>query len=100
MGVRWVVFDLNGTLVDPSVMAAAIGDSAADEELVMDAIDDAVAQAMVATLTGVETPFKELFAAGMRRRLALSGRSAELAGPALELMGSMPAYLEAPAALE
>jgi len=100
MPVRWVVFDLNGTLVDPSVMAAAIGDSAADEELVIGAIDDAVAQAMVATLTGVETPFKELFAAGMRRRIVLSGRTPDLADAALDLMGSMPAYLEAPAALE
>jgi 2-haloacid dehalogenase len=100
MPVRWVVFDLNGTLVDPSVMAAAIGDSAADEELVMDAIDDAIAQAMVATLTGELTRFRDLFEAGMRRRLTLTGREPDLAGPALDLMGSMPAYLEAPAALE
>jgi 2-haloacid dehalogenase len=100
MPVRWALFDLNGTLVDPTVMAQPLGGSAADDELVMDAIDDAVAQAMVTTMTGVQAPFGDLFASGMRRRLALGRRDVELSGPAMDLMGAMPAYIEAPAALE
>ena len=53
--LSWVLFDLNGTLVDPGVMAQPLGDSSGDEELAEDA---------------------------------------------LALLGSMPAYLDAPAALE
>jgi 2-haloacid dehalogenase len=55
---------------------------------------------MVATLTGLDVEFRDLLEAGMRRRLALAGRDPALAGPALALLGSMPAFLEAPAALE
>ena len=32
MALRWVLFDLNGTLVDTAVMAQPLGDSAADED--------------------------------------------------------------------
>jgi 2-haloacid dehalogenase len=96
----WVLFDLNGTLVDPSVMAQPLGDSAADEELVQAALDDAIAQAMVATLTGTMPPFRTLIEAAMRRRLRLTGRDEAVAEQALELIGTMPAYLEAPAAME
>jgi 2-haloacid dehalogenase len=100
MPATWVLFDLNGTLVDPAVMAQPLGDSAADEDLVQAALDDAIAQAMVATLTGSLPPFTELLHSAMRRRLRLSGRDEEDAARALELIGTMPAYLEAPAAME
>jgi 2-haloacid dehalogenase len=100
MRLDWVIFDLNGTLVDPSVLAQPLGDSAAAEELVAGAFDDAVAQAMVATLTGEHPPFPELIEAALRRRLALGGGEPESAHAAIGLLGSMPAFLEAPAALE
>jgi 2-haloacid dehalogenase len=100
MRPAWVVFDLNGTLVDPSVMAQPLGDSGPDEELVQAALDDAIAQAMVATLTGTLPPFRDLIEAAVRRRLRLRGRDEDAAATALELMGSMPAFIEAPAALE
>ena len=100
MPLRWVLFDLNGTLVDPAVMAQPLGDSAADEELVLTALDEANHQAWVLTLAGVQVPFVELFEAGLRRRLALAGRDEAGATDALGLLGSMPAYLDAPAALE
>ena len=98
--LSWVIFDLNGTLVDPAVMAQPLGDSGADEALVLDAIDDAVQQAMVVTMTGARAEFAELVRAGLRRRLAMAGRDAAAADDALGLMGSMPAYIDAPAALE
>lgn len=98
--MRWVLFDLNGTLVDPSVLAQPLGDSARDEELVYAALDDAVRQAMVTTLTGATAVFADLLAAGLRRQLALAGRDPAAAEAALALARSMPAFLEAPAALE
>jgi 2-haloacid dehalogenase len=100
MPLDWVLFDLNGTLVDPSVLAQPLGDSAAAEELVAGAFDDAATQAMVATLTGERPPFPSLIEAGLRRRLALAGAGEDAAADAVALLGSMPAHLEAPAALE
>jgi 2-haloacid dehalogenase len=98
--LRWVLFDLNGTLVDPSVLAQPLGDSAADEALIAQAFDDAVAHAMVVTLTGDRAVFSDLVGAALRRRLVLAGRDAALADDALALLGSMPAFIEAPSALE
>lgn len=98
--LSWVLFDLNGTLVDPSVLAQPLGDSADDEALVQAAFDDAVVQAMVVTLAGAEAEFAELIGAGLRRRLAMAGRDEAAADAALGLLGSMPAFIEAPSALE
>lgn len=100
MPLTWVMFNVTGTLVDPVVMAQPLGDSGADEQMVLDALDDAVAQAMAVTLSGANAPLAALIEAGLRRRLRLAGRDEELAAAALELNGVMPAYLEAPAALE
>jgi 2-haloacid dehalogenase len=100
MPLAWVLFSLTGTLVDPSVLAQPLGDSARDEEVVLDALDDAVAQAMVLTLTGGSIMLSALVEAALRRRLRLAGRDEEAASAALELMRTMPAYIDAPAALE
>ena len=100
MPLRWVMFNVTGTLVDPVVMAQPLGDSGADEQMVLDALDDAITQAMAVTLTGGSAPLPALIDAGLRRRLRLAGRDENLAAAALELMGVMPAYIEAPAALE
>src|SRR4051812_31054985 len=98
--LSWVLFDLNGTLVDPAVMAQPLGDSGAAEELVLNAMDDAVQQAMVLTISGATGVFAELIEAGLRRRLALAGRNPHVAEDAVGLLGSMPAFIDAPAALE
>jgi 2-haloacid dehalogenase len=100
MPLTWVMFNLTGTLVDPSVMAQPLGDSGPDEDMVQAALDDAIAQAMASTLTGAHIPLSELIEAGLRRRLRLAGRDEAPATDALEMMRAMPAYLEAPAALE
>ena len=73
MPLQWVLFNLTGTLVDPTVLAQPLGDSGADEELVLSALDDAVAMAMADALTGAMTPLDELVEAAMRRRLRLAG---------------------------
>jgi 2-haloacid dehalogenase len=100
MPLQWVLFNLTGTLVDPTVLAQPLGDSGADEDLVLAALDDAIAMAMVDALTGALTPLDELVEAAMRRRLRLAGADEERAAAARELMGTMPAYLEVPGALE
>ena len=100
MALQWVLFNLTGTLVDPTVIAQPLGDSGADEELVLSALDDAVAMAMADALTGALTPLDELVEAAMRRRLRLAGADESAAAAARELMGTMPAYLEVPGALE
>jgi 2-haloacid dehalogenase len=101
MRLQWVLFNLTGTLVDPTVLAQPLGDSGADEDLVLAALDDAVAMAMADALTtGELTPLDELVEAAMRRRLRLAGADETRAAAARELMGTMPAYLEVPGALE
>lgn len=100
MALRWVIFDLNGTLVDPSVLAGPLGGSVADEELVQSAFEDAILQAMVLQLTGGTAVFADLIAAGLRRRLAMAGRDPAAADDAAAQLGSMPAFIDAPAALE
>jgi 2-haloacid dehalogenase len=100
MPLTWVMFNLTATLVDPVVMAQPLGDSAADEQMVLDAHDDAIAQAMALTLSGTSAPFATMIEAGLRRRLRLRGRDENLARDALELIGVMPAYIEVTSALE
>ena len=100
MALAWVFFNLTGTLVDPAVLAQPLGDSSAAEELVLDALDDGVSMGMADALTGELTPLDALVEAAMRRRLRLAGAEEDLAAAALELMPTMPAYLEAPGALE
>jgi 2-haloacid dehalogenase len=100
MALQWVLFNLTGTLVDPTVLAQPLGDSGADEDLVLAALDDTVAMAMVDALTGGTSTLNELMAAAMRRRLRLVGADETRVADALELVGTMPAYLEAPGALE
>jgi 2-haloacid dehalogenase len=100
MALKWVLFNLTGTLVDPTVLAQPLGDSGADEDLVLAALDDTVAMAMVDALTGGSNSLNELMAAAMRRRLRLVGADEDRAAAALELVGTMPSYLEAPGALE
>lgn len=100
MALSWVLFNLTGTLVDPTVLAQPLGDSGADEELVLSALDDAVTMAMVDQLTGGSNRLEELMEAAMRRRLRLAGNDEDRAASALQLIGTMPAYIEAPRALE
>jgi 2-haloacid dehalogenase len=100
MALEWVLFNLTGTLVDPTVLAQPLGDTGGDEDLVLAALDDTVAMAMVDAMTGGSHSLEELTAAALRRRIRLAGGDERAADAALELMSTMPAYLEAPAALE
>jgi 2-haloacid dehalogenase len=100
MALSWVLFNLTGTLVDPTVLAQPLGDSGAAEDLVLSALDDAVTMAMVDALTGGASAFDELMSAAMRRRLRLERADETRADAALALVSTMPAYLETASALE
>lgn len=88
-----MLFDLNGTLVDPSVLAGP-------EEAVQTAFDDANFMATLTALDGREAAFRDLLHAALARRLALSGRDPAGADAALERLSQMPPYPEARDALE
>jgi 2-haloacid dehalogenase len=88
----WVIFDLNGTLVDPSVLASpgSIG---------VEALDEANMMAMVTTIAGRPAEFRVLLGAALERGLARRGLEASQAVEALERLPGMPAYPEVPEAL-
>jgi 2-haloacid dehalogenase len=88
----WVFFDLNGTLVDPSVLLEPA-------EIPVAALDEANVMAMITTIAGRETPFKPLLDAALRRGLERAGRSPQEAPGALEKLPQMPAYADVPDAL-
>jgi 2-haloacid dehalogenase len=88
----WAIFDLNGTLVDPSVLVSpgSIGVAALDEANMM---------AMVTVLAGRSTAFAPLLEAALRRGVARAGLVAAVADAALEKLPRMPAYPDVPDAL-
>jgi 2-haloacid dehalogenase len=88
----WVIFDLNGTLVDPAVLIEP-------GNLAIAALDEANMMAMVTVLAGRETEFKPLLDAALRRGLERAGRDPALAEGALERLPDMPAYPDVPEAL-
>jgi 2-haloacid dehalogenase len=89
----WVFFDLNGTLVDPSVLLEPA-------EIPIAALDEANVMAMITTIAGRESGFKPLLEAALRRGLERAGRSGDEAAAALEKLPDMPAYPDVPGALE
>jgi 2-haloacid dehalogenase len=89
----WVLFDLNGTLVDPAVLTSP-------PRVAVEALDEANMMAMIIQLGGREAAFADLLEGALRRRLALAGADPEGAAQALARLPEMPAFPEAPEALE
>jgi 2-haloacid dehalogenase len=89
----WVLFDLNGTLTDPSVLLDP-------PELGIAALDEANMMAMITVIDGRRVEFKTLLDAALRRGLERAGRDPSEADGALERLPQMPAYPDVPAALE
>lgn len=88
----WAIFDLNGTLVDPSVLLAPGG-------LGVAALDEANMMAMVTVIAGQSVEFKPLLDAALRRGLERAGSDPGLAEQALSRLSWMPAYPDVPDAL-
>src|SRR3954447_4667276 len=88
----WVLFDLNGTLVDPAVLLDP-------PELPVAALDEANVMAMITVIAGRRAEFKPLLDAALRRGLERAGRDPGEAQPALERLPDMPAFPDVPDAL-
>ena len=93
----WVLFDLNGTLLDTSAIAEPLG---AAPEVGAELLDLAVWQAMAGTLAGVYRPLPEYMRAAIERRVELDGLEPDGVEPALERAAAMPPFPEAGDALE
>src|SRR3954452_23255026 len=88
----WVLFDLNGTLVDPAILLEP-------PELPIAALDEANVMAMITVIAGAQAEFKPLLNAALRRGLERAGRDPDEAAQALERLPQMPAYPEVARAL-
>ena len=84
----WVIFDLNGTLLDPAGLLDP-------PEIPIAALDEANMMAMVTVLAGRETTFKPLFEAALRRGLERAGRE-----PVEVDLSTLPPYPDVPDALQ
>src|SRR4051795_9612173 len=89
----WVLFDLNGTLVDPGVLLDP-------PELPIAALDEANMMAMVTVIAGAQAEFRTLLGAALERGLARAGRDPKEAIEALGRLPDMPAYPDVPDALK
>lgn len=95
MPPRWVLFDLNGTLLDPAPIAEPLGLGADASHA---ALDEAIHLACVETMSGSYRPLPELLGAALRRRAELAGTLAGL-DEAIERAARMPAFPDAADAL-
>lgn len=94
-----VTFDLNGTLTDTQALVAPWG-ADAPARLAPEALDEAVAMAMVDTLTGTFRPFLELLRAALQRRAELAGLPTAAVAEATQIAKTLPARPDAGQALD
>jgi 2-haloacid dehalogenase len=92
-----VLFDLNGTLLDPGGMTA--GWPGAPRGVALRALDDAVAQAMVDTMTGEFRPFLDYLHAALAHLAAIAGLPDEAVEQAATVARGLPPFPEAADAL-
>ncbi len=99
---EWVLFDMNGTLLDPSTLSAHLPSPLDTESAALGLLDDSIGQSMVDTLVGRTRPFGEYLAAATARRLRLTGvaDTEELVDETVAAVRQMPAFDEVPGALD
>ena len=96
---RWVTFDLNGTLLDPSALERA-AEPVLPSGFGVGVLDDAILQAMADSLAGAYRPFPAYLGAAVKRRLALLDRAGDAAEEVIAAAARMPAFGETASALE
>lgn len=94
--MRWALFDLNGTLLDPGGVGAPLRLSSDDS---VAALDEAILAAMVDTLSGAYRPLPELLRPAFLRRAQSAGDPAGI-DQAMERAQRMPPYPGAGQAIE
>jgi len=92
-----VLFDLNGTLLDPAPLAA--GFPGAPRGLALSILDQAVMAAMTDTVTGEFRAFPEYLAAAIAHRAAVAGLGEEAVEAGTTAAQALPPYPDAAAAL-
>ena len=98
--ISWVLFDLNGTLLDPSGIAEPLGGGDQDRRLVAEAFHEALLLTMADTLSGgAYRALPEYLRATLERGLRAEGRSTELLDAAIDRAGAMDPFPEAEEAL-
>ena len=95
MSLRWVLFDLNGTLLDP----AGIGDPWGEPTLGEAVLQEAVRSAMADTLSGVFRPFDEHVRAAVARQAAVRGFDSDRVDAAAQRASALDPYPDAGQAL-
>jgi 2-haloacid dehalogenase len=98
VAIRQVFFDLNGTLLDPSAMAAPLRDEGG-EATAREIIQEAAVLSMAETLTGSYRDFSELLRAAAGRRLSLYG-AADRLDEVMKASERMQAFPDAAASIQ
>lgn len=102
MPVQAVIFDLNGTLLDPGAIAAPLPERFGGRDAALRILEQAVLQAMADEISGPTRPFGDYVEAALRRRLAQLGHDDERESLVVEAMaraGQMPPFPDAAEAL-
>jgi 2-haloacid dehalogenase len=99
--VEWVLFNMNGTLLDPAGMAEPLGGGAEERRLVSEAFREALLLTMADTLSGgAWRPLPDYLRAALERTLRARGRELTALDAAIARASSMDAFGEALGALE
>jgi 2-haloacid dehalogenase len=98
--VSWVLFDLNGTLLDLSGTAGPLGGGEQDRALVSEAFQHALLLTMADTLSGAPyRPLPEYLRATLERALRAEGRDLGALDSAMGRAATLDAFPEAGTAL-
>jgi 2-haloacid dehalogenase len=92
-----VLFDVNGTLLDPRALTASW--EGAPAGLGLSVLDQTVLQSMVDTITGEFRPFPEYIRAALAHRAALAGLGDDAVQRGMAAAAALPPYPDADDAL-
>ena len=92
-----VLFDVNGTLLDPRALTASW--EGAPSGLGLSVLDQTVLQSMVDTMTGEFRPFPDYIRAALAHRAALLGLGDDAVEAGMAAAAALPAYPDAADAL-
>ena len=97
MSLRWTLFDLNGTLLEPGGVGAPLGLGRGES---LRALDDAILASMADTLSGGYRPLPDLLRSALGRRAKIAGGDLSMLDEAMERAARMPPHSGAGEALE
>ncbi|MFL5821376.1 MAG: haloacid dehalogenase type II [Solirubrobacteraceae bacterium] len=101
MALRWTLFDLNGTLLDPGGIADPLGGGADERRLVDAAFHEALLLTMADTLSGAPyRPLPDYLRATLERGLRAAGRDTKDLDAAMERASAMDPFSTAAGALD